>query len=66
VVANTSEKSRIPEDKLFERFYRHSPKNGYSWGLGLSIANKIAQVNGWKLSYDYNDGQHKHIFTLEM
>ena len=45
----TIEKEKLPH--LFERFYQvDKTKNGV--GLGLAIANEVANKNGWKLSAD--------------
>jgi signal transduction histidine kinase len=50
--------------KIFERFHRESTTTLGS-GLGLSIAKKICEVAGFKISYDYGSSTHhfKILFT---
>jgi signal transduction histidine kinase len=55
------EGSMLDKDKLFNRFYKQSG-NPDSWGLGLSIAKKIADTSGWELCYR-SDGA-LHIFEV--
>ena len=45
-------------EKLFNRFYRESPANKHSSGLGLAIAKKISILHGWDLYYQFNQGFH--------
>jgi len=56
-----AEGSMLDKEKLFNRFYKQSG-NSDSWGLGLSIAKKIAETSGWELCYR-NDGD-LHIFEV--
>lgn len=55
------EGSMLDKEKLFNRFYKQSG-NPDSWGLGLSIAKKIADTSGWELCYR-SDGA-LHIFEV--
>lgn len=57
VMANTGEPLDFPPELLFDRF-RKSSKNIQSTGLGLAIVQQICLVNGWEMSYKYEDGQH--------
>ncbi|MCB0497250.1 MAG: HAMP domain-containing histidine kinase [Cyclobacteriaceae bacterium] len=59
-VTNTSNE-RIDQEKLFQRFYKSS-NNPESWGLGLAIAYKIAQVSDWELEYSHSNVHH--TFTV--
>ena len=61
IVTNTGNQKSISQKKLFQRFYKCS-NNPESWGLGLSIAYKIADKSNWKLKYNYDGDQH--IFTI--
>jgi signal transduction histidine kinase len=59
-VMNTG-KPIAANDKLFERFSKQGSADG--WGLGLPIVKKIAEVNGWTIHYDYQEGVHR--FSVE-
>lgn len=61
VVSNTGNQKSISQKRLFQRFYKSS-NNPESWGLGLSIAYKIADKSNWKLKYNFEGDQH--IFTV--
>jgi signal transduction histidine kinase len=52
----------IPEEKLFERFYRNHQQQT-SLGLGLSLVKKICELNDLRIEYRYREGQH--IFTIQ-
>ena len=59
-ITNTGHKkagegSMLDKEKLFNRFYKQSGISD-SWGLGLSIAMKIADTSGWKLCYREEGG----------
>ncbi len=61
-IANTGYKkagegSMLDKEKLFNRFYKQSG-NSDSWGLGLSIAKKIADTSGWELCYRSDEALH--------
>ncbi len=47
----------IPEEKMFERFYRKTNRQK-STGLGLSLVKKVCDVSLLNLEYRYHDGQH--------
>lgn len=59
VITNTSPLSRLDNDRLFQRFYRHPDVVEEGNGLGLSIVKQICDTGGFKLSYDYMEGKHK-------
>ncbi len=61
-IANSSRLDRIPEDKLFTRFYSSQPGQESSNGLGLAIVQKIAQAANLAVSYNVESGGH--VFTL--
>lgn len=61
-ISNYGTTSDIPEEKLFERFYRNH-KHQSSLGLGLSLVKKICELNDLRIEYRYQDGQH--IFTIK-
>jgi signal transduction histidine kinase len=57
IISNTGKEPPCPADQLFERFKKGDPSSG-SLGLGLSIAAKIADINGLSLEYEFVDGLH--------
>lgn len=61
VVENTGAMP-LNADKIFERFYQGSKKEG-STGLGLAMAKAIADRYGMNLRYSYVNGMHR--FTLD-
>ncbi|MBS1661431.1 MAG: HAMP domain-containing histidine kinase [Bacteroidetes bacterium] len=61
-VANPGAPMDVPGDELFRRF-RKGSANTETVGLGLAIVYQICQVNGWKVSYGYEEGMH--VFRVE-
>jgi len=59
-IENTSKDTKLPTDKIFERFSKSRTKKG-STGLGLAIAKTITEVSGLSLSYFYNGN---HVFKV--
>lgn len=58
---NTGIASALDSQKLFTRFSKTNP-NDLGNGLGLAIVKKIAELNGWKISYAYTS--NRHSFTV--
>lgn len=56
-ITNTGRERKIEQEKIFNRFYKES-NNPDTWGLGLAIAYKIADTNGWKLKYSRKNNLH--------
>ncbi len=58
-VANTSEVITDEQmEKLFDRFYRvEKSRNNKGFGLGLSLAKHICEINNGKISNEYTNGQ---------
>lgn len=56
----------VPPDKLFDRFYRadeaRTQKNG-GYGIGLSVAQSIAETYKGKISAEYENG-NTIVFTI--
>lgn len=56
-------------EKLFDRFYRgdsaRTQKNG-GYGIGLSAARAIAEVHGGRIFADYEDAEHRIVFTIKL
>ena len=60
-ITNTSLSPAIPNEKLFQRFHKQSVAKD-SWGLGLAMVKKICDMNQWRISYQFSEGQH--AFTI--
>lgn len=56
VVANSGD-SPLDRGRIFDRFYQGAKKDG-STGLGLALAKTIADRNGLRLTYSYENGMH--------
>ena len=56
VVANSGD-SPLDQGRIFDRFYQGAKKDG-STGLGLALAKTIADRNGLRLAYSYENGMH--------
>lgn len=54
----------FPVEFLFQRF-RKSTQHVESTGLGLSIVSQVCQLNGWEISYDYQDGEHVFVVQFQ-
>lgn len=55
-VRNSGEQPLNP-DLLFKRFSRMSADNSGS-GLGLSIVQEICKLQGWQVTYNFEDNEH--------
>ena len=56
VVANSGD-SPLDQSRIFDRFYQGAKKDD-STGLGLALAKTIADRNGLRLTYSYENGMH--------
>lgn len=56
-ISNTGEEPSVAPEQFFERFRKNNQSSG-SLGLGLSIVKKICEVNGFEVSYDFEDKMH--------
>lgn len=61
-LGNTGDKP-LSQDKLFNRFYK-SDASSKGNGLGLAIVRRITEINGWKITYDFNNGQHHFLVAF--
>jgi two-component system, OmpR family, sensor kinase len=59
-ISNTGSPLSVPQEKLFERFYKVDKSSG-SHGLGLAIVKEICKLNKWEVTYLYVNDQHKFI-----
>ncbi|PZR38342.1 MAG: sensor histidine kinase, partial [Azospira oryzae] len=62
-IRNSPGGAALSHDKLFQRFSKQST-NKESWGLGLAIAKKICDVNGWSLEYKFQGTEHVFIVSF--
>ena len=60
-VSNTSKNPAIPEEYMYQRFYKNSQRKE-SWGLGLAIVKKICELNQWAIQYRHTKG--RHVFEI--
>jgi signal transduction histidine kinase len=61
IISNTGLPLTEPAERFFERFYKANQASD-SLGLGLAVAKKICDLNGFVLEYSYQDS--RHILTL--
>lgn len=54
---NNTGTSHPLDERIFERFYQGSKKEG-STGLGLAIVDSICKLQNLHLAYTFNDGKH--------
>lgn len=59
--SNSGKTQALNIENLFKRFSKENPSEDGT-GLGLSIIKKIADINGWQVSYNYSNNQHS--FTI--
>jgi two-component system sensor histidine kinase ArlS len=59
--SNTGQDKPLNSEKLFNRFSKLNPSEKGT-GLGLAIIKKIADLNGWKMDYTYQN--ELHVFTV--
>ena len=57
-LSNTGKPLAIPADRLFTRFQKGDSQVG-SVGLGLAIAQSVADTSGYILTYQYEAGSHR-------
>lgn len=60
---NTSTTSALAENHIFDRFVRKD-KSKQGYGLGLTIVKEICTVQGWDITYKFNEGKHSFIIIL--
>lgn len=63
-IANSGEPLTITTTQLFARFGKGEVQTG-GVGLGLAIAQKIADTCGYSLTYLYADGQHHFVVWFD-
>jgi two-component system, OmpR family, sensor histidine kinase ArlS len=61
VFSNSGQPLPLDNNKLFNRFSKADP-SGPGTGLGLSIVKKIAAINNWTVSYNFDNNLHS--FTI--
>lgn len=63
IIKNSGKDAALDIKRLFKRFQKDSTDSN-STGLGLAIANKICDINGFAINYTYENDQH--TFTLSL
>ena len=63
-IRNTGNALSLPANQLFERF-RKADEAAKSLGLGLAIVKEICEVHGWKIGYEYQNGEHEIVINFE-
>lgn len=61
-VTNSGLHKPLPEDKIYERFYKQNDKNESS-GLGLAIVKRICISLNLEINYQFSE-PNKHSFTI--
>jgi signal transduction histidine kinase len=61
IFTNSGRAQSLNSEHLFNRFSKVNPSEDGT-GLGLSIIKKIADINGWQVSYNYSNNLHS--FTI--
>ncbi len=56
-ISNTGANRPLSDAKLFLRFSKLNP-SGEGTGLGLAIVKRIANLNGWKVEYTFENNLH--------
>ncbi|MFY9153253.1 MAG: HAMP domain-containing sensor histidine kinase [Prolixibacteraceae bacterium] len=64
-IQNTGRTELAHPEKLFLRFYKESHSTN-SLGLGLAIVAKICEIQGWKVSYSYNNSLHSILVLFRI
>lgn len=62
-IKNSGKHISLDRKKLFKRFQKDS-EDSNSTGLGLAIANKICELNGFSINYTYEEDMHHFIIDF--
>jgi signal transduction histidine kinase len=58
IIHNTGKLPHLPTEQLFQRFKKDN-QSADSIGLGLAIVKQICELNGFQVSYQYQEGWHQ-------
>ena len=61
IFSNTGNETSLENNKLYHRFSKINPST-HGNGLGLAIIKKIADLNDWSISYNFEHKQH--LFSI--
>lgn len=64
IFTNSGQVEPLNKEHLFNRFSKTNPSEDGT-GLGLSIIKKIAEINGWKVSYNYSSNLHSFTISFQ-
>lgn len=62
-IKNTSNQLPLDADRIFTRFYK-SDTNQASSGLGLAIVKAICELYQFKITYQFDNGLHEFVVTV--
>lgn len=63
IISNSGQAGSLNTEKLFNRFSKSNPAEKGT-GLGLSIVKKIADLNKWRVSYNYENNLHSFSISF--
>jgi len=63
IITNKGDKLPFPKTQLFNRFVKH-PKYPESTGLGLAIVKQIVEQYGLEITYQFDEMEQEHIFSV--
>lgn len=63
IISNSGSELKIDKASIFERFNKQS-SNPESTGLGLAIVQKICEVYGYKVNYDFENNLHHFVIDF--
>lgn len=63
IISNSGQAGSLHTEKLFNRFSKSNPAEKGT-GLGLSIVKKIADLNKWRVSYNYENNLHSFFISF--
>lgn len=59
--------SETEREKLFSPFFRGDKgRNTEGLGLGLTVVEKVAQLHGGEIQYDYSNGKHHFLLMIPL
>lgn len=62
-ISNTGEDHDLSGENIFERYAKFN-RESKSPGLGLAIVNKVCNLYGYKISYQFMDKQHTFVVAF--
>jgi signal transduction histidine kinase len=63
IISNSGILEPLDQEQIFKRFYQAQYKKSGSTGLGLSIIKTICDNSGLKISYEYDNSEHRFMIA---